>query len=189
MDELIIQLYGNLGEYLSFSPSSFLKHIFYTTKKDDHFGRWHELPDGIMENIFLRLNLVDRVRSGGVCKSWRSVLVMHKRIGVDDPQLPWLLLPRSQSCKSLSFFSMSEGIVRNIRLPEAAEGGWCFGSSNGWLMMARGTEYEPEVFLVNPLSGFQLNLPSLTTIFPYYYDHVDAARDPERFAFFIGNVR
>lgn len=105
------------------------------------------------------------------------------------PQLPWLLLPCSQSCKSLSFFSVSEGIVRNIKLPEAAEGGWCFGSSNGWLMMARGTEYEPEVFLLNPLSGFQLNLPSLTTIFPYYYDHVDASRDRERFASFIGNVR
>lgn len=188
MAELIIHLYTNLGDYLSFSPSSFLKNtVFYNPPKKEHnFGSWHELQDGLMENIFRRLNLIDRVRFGGVCKSWRS-LVMQKHVRA-APQPPWLLLPHGRNCKSLSFFSICEGVVYDIKVTEAAKGGWCIGSSRGWLIMASGTEYEPEVFLFNPFSGVRHNLPSLTTIFPSFFDYVDAARDPQRFASFIGNV-
>jgi hypothetical protein len=181
---LIIQLYSNLGEYLSFRPKSFLKNVFSnTTKKQHYFGRWDELPDGIMENIFGRLNLIDLVRSGGVCKSWRS-LVMQKQVRA-APQLPWLVLPHRQSCNSLSFYSMAEATVYNIKLPKPAQGGRCFGCSKSWLMMARGTEWGPEVYLFNPFSGFKLNLPSLTTI-PHFCDYV--APDPDRFTSFVGNI-
>ncbi|GLT72740.1 hypothetical protein SLA2020_446470 [Shorea laevis] len=188
MAELIIHLYTNLGDYLSFSPSSFLKNtIFYNPPKKEHnFGSWHELQDGLMENIFRRLNLIDRVRFGGVCKSWRS-LVMQKHVRA-APQPPWLLLPHGRNCKSLSFFSICEGVVYDIKVAEAAKGGWCIGSSRGWLIMASGTEYEPEVFLFNPFSGVRHNLPSLTTIFPSFFDYVDAARDPQRFASFIDKI-
>ncbi|GLT78033.1 hypothetical protein SLA2020_495830 [Shorea laevis] len=184
MAEFIIQLYGNLGEYLSFSLSSFLKHIFFykNAKKTSEpivYGRWHQLPEDMMEVMILqRLNLIDRIRLGGVCKSWRSV-VKQKHI-LTAPSLPWLLLPHGPNCKSLSFFSMSEGIVRSIKLPKAAQGGWCFGSSRGWLTIARGTE----VFVFNPLSGFQHQLPSLTTI-PSFNDYVNVVWDPNRLTSFI----
>lgn len=80
---------------------------------------------------------------------------------------------------------MAEATVYNIKLPKQAQGGWCFGCSRSWLMMARGTEWEPEVFLFNSFSGFKLNLPSLTTI-PCFRDYV--APDPDRFASFVGKI-
>jgi hypothetical protein len=188
------ELYGNLGEYLSFSVSSFLKQqILYRNNKKSKssksfvhvYGRWDEVPDDVMGEILGRLNIIDRIRLGGVCKSWRSI-AKQKDIH-SAPSVPWLLLPHAQNCNSLSFFSMSEGIVHNIKLAKAAQGGWCFGSSKGWLTIARGTQDDPQVFLLNPISGFQRHLPSLTTI-PYFKDFVDVAWDPNRISSFIRKI-
>ena len=191
------ELYGNLGEYLSFSISSFLKQqILYCNNKKSKskskssklsksfvhvYGRWDELSDDMMGEILGRLNIIDRIQLGGVCKSWRSI-VKQKDIH-SAPSVPWLLLPHAQNCNSLSFFSMTEGIVHSIKLAKAAQGGWCFGSSKGWLTIARGTQDDPQVFLLNPISGFQCHLPSLTTI-PYFKDFVDVAWDPNRITSF-----
>ncbi|KAE8008846.1 hypothetical protein FH972_005319 [Carpinus fangiana] len=195
------ELYGNLGEYLSFSVSSFLKQqILYRNNKKSKsksksakssksvvhvYGRWDEVPDDMMGEILGRLNIIDRIRLGGVCKSWRSI-VKQKDIH-SAPSVPWLLLPHAQNCNSLSFFSMSEGIVHTIKLPEAAQGGWCFGSSKGWLTIARGTQDDPQVFLLSPISGVQRHLPSLTAI-PYFKDFVDLAWDPNRITSFIRKI-
>jgi hypothetical protein len=188
------ELYSNLGEYLSFSVSSFLKQqiLYHNNKKSKSsksfvhvYGRWDEVPDDMMGEILGRLNIIDRIRLGGVCKSWRSI-VKQKDIH-SAPSVPWLLLPHAQNCNSLSFFSMSEGIVHSIKLAKAAQGGWCFGSSKGWLTIARGTQDDPQVFLLNPISGFQRHLPSLTTI-PYFKDFVDVAWDPNRISSFIRKI-
>ncbi|KAE8008803.1 hypothetical protein FH972_005278 [Carpinus fangiana] len=209
------KLYGNLGEYLSFNVSSFLKQqslyfsfsvfsflkqqILYRNNKKSklskssksfvhEYGRWDEVPDDMMGEILGRLNIIDRIRLGGVCKSWRSI-VKQKDIH-SAPSVPWLLLPHAPICNSLSFFSMSEGIVHNIKLPKAAHGGWCFGSSKGWLTIARGTHDDPQVFLLNPISGFQRHLPSLTTI-PSFKDFVDMGSlgwDPNCVTSFIQKI-
>ena len=138
-----------------------------------------------MGEILRRLNIIDRIRLGGVCKSWRSI-VKQKDIH-SAPSVPWLLLPHAQNSNSISFFSMSEGIVHNIKLPKAAHGGWCFGSSKGWLTIARGTQDNPQVFLLNPISGFQRHLPSLSTI-PYFKNFVDMAWDPNHITPFIQKI-
>jgi hypothetical protein len=187
------ELYGNLGEYLSFSVSSFLKQqILYRNNKKSKsksfvhvYSRWDEVPDDMMGEILGRLNIIDRIRLGGVCKSWRSI-AKQKDIH-SAPSVPWLLLPHAQNCNSLSFFSMSEGIVHNIKLPKAAQGGWCFGSSKGWLTIARGTQDDPQVFLLSPISGVHRHLPSLTTI-PSFKDFVDMAWDPNRITSFIQKI-
>jgi hypothetical protein len=130
----VAELYGNLGEYLSFSISSFFKQqILYRNNKRSKskssklsksfvhvYGQWDELSDDMMGEILGRLNIIDRIQLGGVCKSWRSI-VKQKDIH-SAPSVPWLLLPHAQNCNSLSFFSMSEGIVHGIKLPKAAQG-------------------------------------------------------------------
>ncbi len=183
--ELIIKLYGNLGEYLSFSLSSFLKQIFYQkTDEPIVYAGWHQLPDDLMEAILRRLNLIDGVRLGSVCRSWRAVVKQeHIRTA---PSL-WLLLPHCPDSKSLNFFSTSEGIVRTIKLPRPARGGWCFGSSRGWLTFARWEKGNPQVFIFNPLSGFRHHLPSLTKI-PSFDDYVGGAQDPSRLTSFIRKI-
>ncbi|KAB1207537.1 hypothetical protein CJ030_MR7G007536 [Morella rubra] len=183
MAELIPLLYSNLGEYLSFSLSSFLKQIFYRctnhlNKKTNEpiiYSDWHELQHDLIENILQRLNQVDRRRLSCVCKSWRSHVKQTKnRIA---PQFPWLVLPHGPNCKSFSFFSMSEGAVHNFKLPKSAKGGLCVGSSQGWLIIIAGSEWDPKVYLSNPFSGSQYQLPSFTTI-PSFMDSESSSQDP-----------
>ncbi|KAB1223260.1 hypothetical protein CJ030_MR2G002425 [Morella rubra] len=138
------------------------------------YGDWHELPHDLMEIILQRLNQVDRRRLSCVCKSWRSHVMQTKdRIA----EFPWLLLPHGPNCKSFSFFSMSEGAVHNFKLPKTVKGGLCMGSSQGWLIVIKGSERDPKVFLYNPFSGSQYRLPSFTTI-PSFLETESSSRDP-----------
>ncbi|KAB2636094.1 hypothetical protein D8674_026650 [Pyrus ussuriensis x Pyrus communis] len=73
-------------------------------------------------------------------------------------ELPWFLSP---------FYG---GKFLKLRVPEPTQRGKLFGSSQGWLFMVK--EKQKYMFLFNPISGAQRQLPSLTTI-PSFQNFVE----------------
>ncbi|KAK9287477.1 hypothetical protein L1049_015898 [Liquidambar formosana] len=188
----MFHVYTNLGEYLSFSQSSIASLLLYKScnekrkiDKQTVDGFWHEVPRDIMDLIKRRLNLTDCIRSSIVCKSWRSLL-MQKDVR-PAPQLPWLLLPHGPQCKHLSFYSLTDGKPRNLKLPKSAQGGRYCGSAKGWLIISEETRLDPKIFLFNPISGAKLQLPSLTTI-PSFGEFLDSLPDEYTGSAFMNRV-
>ncbi|GMY11890.1 F-box protein SKIP23-like [Fagus crenata] len=127
---------------------------------------WTQLPPDILESISKNLTIyIDYLRFRAVCHTWRISLptIPHHL----PPQLPWLMLPLSQSMsQSLSnqthrsFFDPSVNKVHHLNLPEASHRKRCCGSSHGWLVILHET---PTILLQNPLTRAKLYLPPLTT--------------------------
>ncbi|KAM7518972.1 hypothetical protein LguiB_017934 [Lonicera macranthoides] len=169
---------------LSFGLCSMRKQILYKIgkrgrklKRDNQhaaysYSRWQNIQPDIMETIVKRLEATDLVRMSCVCNSWRQILVLHKDIWITAPDIPWLLLSHAPDCQSLSFYSMSECRFYNMKLPKKAQGGQICGYSKGWLAVVKGSNLNPHMFLLNPISGEQIKLPSLTTVNPYYSDFI-----------------
>ncbi|KAJ6702239.1 hypothetical protein OIU74_013398 [Salix koriyanagi] len=103
-------------------------------------------------------------------------------------KLPWLLLPHDTQCESLKFYDLSRNKVHELNLPEVLLGGVSVEVCKGWLVIAKKGQYirdtkyssylsfipipDTEIFLFNPLSGAIHQLPSLSTLVPYYYSFV-----------------
>ena len=156
---VLFHLYRKLGEYLSCSLPSFIKMLFSNRCKDDiGFGQ-----PGVPED--------DRVIIDAV-----------------PDKLPWLLLPHDTQCESLKFYDLSRNKVHERNLPEVLLGGVSVEVSKGWLAIAKEGQYirdtkyssylsfkpipDTEIYLFNPLSGAIHQLPSLSTLVPYYYSFV-----------------
>ncbi|EEF49799.1 conserved hypothetical protein [Ricinus communis] len=170
----------------------------YYDCNDDPPVDWLQLPDDLMKLIIQRLDVTDRLRICSVCKSWRF-LATQRHVPL-PPQFPWLMLSPTKSktnrtrlfpwsddrstCKQITFFDTVQGKIHNLELPKSLEGGWCFGSSKGWLFIAKGGKKEPQVFLLNPISKHILGLPSITTI-PSYYNYLESLEHPYDFSSFI----
>ncbi|RXH97390.1 hypothetical protein DVH24_007736 [Malus domestica] len=86
-------------------------------------------------------------------------------------ELPWLLLPRICDDRMRFLSPFDGGKFHKLRVPEPIQRGKLFGSSKGWLFMVK--EKEKDMFLFNPISGAQRQLPSLTTI-PSFQIFVEA---------------
>lgn len=155
MFQTLFLAHQNLGDYLSLSRSHCLKR--YKRCNQTRYGCWHTLPDDIMRKIVQHLDVPDRIRLSVVCKSWSSVA---KQKDIPSAQLPWLALPYSPYSNYLRFSSLSEGKVVELKLPKPAQGGMFLASSKGWLVMANGLNRD-EMFLLNPITGVQHQLPSL----------------------------
>ncbi|KAJ6961772.1 hypothetical protein NC652_000656 [Populus alba x Populus x berolinensis] len=156
---VLFRLYRKLGEYLSCRLPSFIKMLFSNRCKDDiGFGQ-----PGVPED--------DRVTMDAV-----------------PDKLPWLLLPHDTQCESLKFYDLSRNKVHERNLPEVLLGGVSVEVSRGWLAIAKEGQYirdtkyssylsfkpipDTEIYLFNPLSGAIHQLPSLSTLVPYYYSFV-----------------
>ncbi|XP_004288422.1 PREDICTED: F-box/kelch-repeat protein At1g57790-like [Fragaria vesca subsp. vesca] len=141
-------------------------------KRKLHRKPWETLPDDVMEIILPHLCVRDRIRLSIVCKPWSSVS-MRSDIP-SAPRLPWLILPQS-SPNYLSYFELSEGKSGRLELPEPVPGGWFQGSSKGWMIMVMEKDLDSTMFLVNPISGAQQQLPPLSTA-PCFQKEVETAR-------------
>ncbi|KAI5311834.1 hypothetical protein L3X38_041007 [Prunus dulcis] len=128
---------------------------------------WQTVPDDIMEIILKHLNLRERIRLRIICKSWNSLAM--RRDFSNAPQLPWLLLPQGSN-KYLSFSSVSDVKFHTLMLPKPVRGGRVCGCSKGWLVMIK--EKVSKLYLVNPISRDQHQLPSLRTI-PSFHKFVN----------------
>ncbi|KAK9941672.1 hypothetical protein M0R45_007370 [Rubus argutus] len=138
----------------------------YIYKTSSYGCGWQSPPEDIMEKILKHVSLGNQIRSTIVCKSWMSVVIRT----APRVQFPWLVLPPTNP-NCLSFSSLSEGKVFNLKLPKAARGSRLVGSSKGWLIMVKGKELNSEIFLLDPILGAQHQLPALKTI-PSFRDHL-----------------
>ncbi|XP_022772597.1 F-box protein SKIP23-like [Durio zibethinus] len=119
---------------------------------------WTKLPPELLESIAENVKIyADYIRFRAVCRSWRSSIPkIPFRL---PPQLPWLMLPPSQSHGA--FYDLSTNKVRFLSLPESSNPTQrhC-GSSHGWLIIL---DESPSILLLNPFSRANLLLPPLST--------------------------
>ncbi|KAL6209736.1 hypothetical protein ACLB2K_020676 [Fragaria x ananassa] len=132
-------------------------------------GCWQSPPQDVMEEILQKMGLIARTRLTNVCMSWSS-LVTRADIR-SAPHLPWLVHPQTLNTNYLTFSSLSEGELVNLDLPTAkrfrGHGKFKFqASSKGWLILLqeKGLISNFDMFLYNPISRAQHQLPSLNTI-------------------------
>lgn len=125
---------------------------------------WSQPPQEIVETIAARLAThADLIRFRAVCRWWRSATASSHPKFPDC--IPFIFHPKPPpSSHGRRLFCPIEG--RCYRLPLAPRfdrpQGWrCFGSSNGWLLIANP---HAEVRLLNPFTGARLRLPPLSAI-------------------------
>ncbi|KAM3271501.1 hypothetical protein ACQJBY_041976 [Aegilops geniculata] len=123
-----------------------------------------ELPEDILMRIFATLEIPDLIRAGAVCTFWRSAytslrtLVKHKQ-----PQTPCLFYTSESSSDNVAcLYSLVEKRVYSLILPEPPlHTRFLIGSSLGLLVTV---DERSEMHLVNPITGQQIALPSVTTM-------------------------
>ncbi|KAL4298225.1 hypothetical protein GQ457_12G030540 [Hibiscus cannabinus] len=122
---------------------------------------WTKLPPELLESISEYLKLyTDYLSFRAVCRCWRSST--PKTPFHLPPQLPWLMLPPSQSHQPLrAFYDLSANKLRFLPVPESSnpDKRHC-GSSHGWLVIL---DESPSILLLNPLSRAKLHLPPLSS--------------------------
>ncbi|XP_062229770.1 uncharacterized protein LOC133927356 [Phragmites australis] len=151
---------------------------------------WADLPRDLLESVLGRLPVPDCLRFPAVCTAWQSAAAAAAATTTTAAPhqavlSPWLMLPVNPTthrhtrsgdadAKLLEarFLSLTDGRAYAIRQPApAVSDRLCVGSSDGWLITA---DAASELQLLNPLSGAQVQLPSVATL-PF----VDASRDAD----------
>ncbi|XP_062197772.1 F-box protein At5g25290-like [Phragmites australis] len=159
-----------LPKILAFSPS-----LLKTVQRDDHAhpplmesaivgSESLGLPQDILMDIFALLEIPDLVRAGSVCSSWHAA---YTSLCVTGPcrlqQTPCLLYTsESAGARAAGLYSLTEKKAYTVTLPDPPiRSRHIIGSSYGWIITA---DERSELHLVNPITGEQIALPSVTTI-------------------------
>ncbi|XP_047057539.1 putative F-box protein At2g33190 [Lolium rigidum] len=130
-----------------------------------------ELPEDTLITVFGTLEIPDLVRAGAVCTSWRSAYITLREGKHKKSQTPCLLY----TCKSAGenvacLYSLMEKRVYRLTLPDPPiRRRFIIGSSLGFLVTV---DERSEMLLTNPITGEQIDLPSVTTI-----EHVKPIHD------------
>ncbi|WVZ65744.1 hypothetical protein U9M48_015060 [Paspalum notatum var. saurae] len=121
-----------------------------------------ELPQDVLMHIFATLEIPDLVRAGSVCSSWHSAYTCLRDLG-KYKQTPCLIYTYKSAGENVAcLYSLVEDRTYKLTLPKPPiRRRYLIGSSNGWLITA---DERSELHLVNPITGEQVDLPSVTTI-------------------------
>ena len=123
-----------------------------------------EVPQDVLRRIFAILEIPDLVRAGSVCSSWRAAYTSLCSTGnCRLRQTPYLLYTsESTDAREAGLYSIAEKKAYTLTLPDPPI---CtrdiIGSSYGWIITA---DERCELHLVNPITGEQIALPSVSTI-------------------------
>ncbi|XP_020152933.1 putative F-box protein At4g22660 [Aegilops tauschii subsp. strangulata] len=123
-----------------------------------------ELPEDILMRIFATLEIPDLIRAGAVCTFWRSAYTSLRTLGKHkQPQTPCLFYTAESSSENVAcLYSLVEKRVYRLTLPEPPlHTRFLIGSSLGLLVTV---DERSEMHLVNPITGQQIALPSVTTM-------------------------
>ncbi|KAJ9563649.1 hypothetical protein OSB04_008809 [Centaurea solstitialis] len=133
---------------------------------------WPDLLPEILNQIAGKFQFYeDFINFLSVCSSWRSASTnkepIHHHLHLPS-KFPMLMLSDSKDHDDDEDrrFLLSNGTIRNLRLPEA-HGQRCV-SSHGWLITTGGSEFYAS--LIHPLSGTQIDLPELYMFEEFYFD-------------------
>uniref|UniRef100_A0A0E0MGJ1 F-box domain-containing protein n=1 Tax=Oryza punctata TaxID=4537 RepID=A0A0E0MGJ1_ORYPU len=127
-------------------------------------GNSPELPQDVLMEIFALLEVPDLVRAGSVCSSWRaSYISLCKLGGYKQAQTPCLLYTSESAGENVAcLYSLAEKRAYKLTMPDPPiRSRYIIGSSYGWIITA---DERSELHLVNPITGDQINLPTVTTI-------------------------
>ena len=124
-----------------------------------------QLPQDILMDIFALLEIPDLVRAGSVCASWRAACtsLCSTEHCCKLQQTPCLLYTsESLGDRAMGLYSLAEKKAYTLALPDPPiRSREIIGSSYGWIITA---DERSELQLVNPITGDQIALPSVTTI-------------------------
>ncbi|CAN6363209.1 unnamed protein product [Urochloa humidicola] len=123
-----------------------------------------EMPQDILRRIFATLEIPDLVRAGSVCSSWRAAYTGLCNTGnCRLQQTPCLLyITESTDAREAGMYSLAEKKAYTLTLPDPPiRSRYIIGSSFGWIITA---DERSELHLLNPITGEQIALPSVTTI-------------------------
>ncbi|CAN6381555.1 unnamed protein product [Urochloa humidicola] len=123
-----------------------------------------ELPLDILMDIFALLEIPYLLRAGSVCSSWHAAYTSLRNTGsYQRNQTPCMLYTsESDADNVVCLYNLAEERVYRVTLPEPPiRSRYLIGSSNGWLVTA---DERSELHIVNPITGEQIALPSVTTI-------------------------
>jgi len=116
-------------------------------------------------DIFALLEIPDLVRAGSVCASWRAACtsLCSTEHCCKLQQTPCLLYTsESLGDRAMGLYSLAEKKAYTLALPDPPiRSREIIGSSYGWIITA---DERSELQLVNPITGDQIALPSVTTI-------------------------
>jgi hypothetical protein len=128
---------------------------------------WSGLPLDVLIEFAVRLTVVDWLSFGAVCTAWKQAAETASKSGLRPKQEPpWLMLAGGGTDLAVAdFISLQDGRCSSIALPKGPEPAiqkraW-FGSANGWLVTV---DAECALHLLNPITGAQLPLPSISTM-------------------------
>lgn len=132
-----------------------------------------DLSYDVLSEIIYRLENVEFIRSGAVCRTWRNfpgrkycnkpqipLLMLSSH---DKDKIPWLMLSSRDKVEHRYFYSIVEKKKYDIHLPDIS-GRHCFGSSQGFLISV---DDNADLHATNPLTGTHLPLPP-TVNSPYF---------------------
>ncbi|XP_037467062.1 probable F-box protein At1g65740 [Triticum dicoccoides] len=125
---------------------------------------WSELPSDVLGVVVGKLEFPDVFRFSAVCTSWHASGRRVRRDGYySRPQTPCLLYTTaSDRSGAAELYSLTDRKAYAVRLPDPPiQDRYIIGSSHGWLVTA---DARSELHLLNPATGEQLRLPSITTI-------------------------
>ncbi|KAL5203702.1 hypothetical protein ABZP36_008573 [Zizania latifolia] len=127
----------------------------------DSYRDWSGLPEDLLLIAMAAMEVPELVRSGAVCRLWRSAFVTFRGLLLRSTRqpVPCLLYGRRSDA---AVFLYSPSTHTNYRVPlsaEAASG--IVGSAYGWLFT---TDFAANPYLINPLTGARVALPPITTL-------------------------
>ncbi|CAN6162937.1 unnamed protein product [Urochloa humidicola] len=114
--------------------------------------------------IFATLEVPDLVRAGSVCSSWLHAYNCIRKLGACiQPQTPSLIYTnKSFGASAAGLYSLMENKPYTLTIPDPPiRSRYLIGSAYGWIVTA---DERSELHLVNPITGDQIALPSVTTI-------------------------
>ncbi|KAL6649193.1 hypothetical protein ACP70R_013417 [Stipagrostis hirtigluma subsp. patula] len=144
--------------------SSWEDEQLHSSLMDVVAGKFTELPQEILMDIFTLLEVPDLVRVGSVCSSWNSAYTSICTFGwYKWPQTPCLIYTSEFAAQNVAFlYSFAEKRTYKLTLPDPPiHKRYLIGSSHGWLVTA---DERSEMHLINPITREQISLPSVITI-------------------------
>ncbi|CAL4893489.1 unnamed protein product [Urochloa decumbens] len=143
----------------------FRQHVHaHPSQKEPVLRTLSELPQDTLMDVFATLEIPDLVRAGSVCSSWRAAYTTLRDLGKYKlSQTPCLLYTSESAGESVAcLYSLVEKRTYKLTLPAPPiRSRYLIGSSHGWLVTV---DDRSEMHLVNPITGEQIALPSVTTI-------------------------
>ncbi|CAL5040320.1 unnamed protein product [Urochloa decumbens] len=130
------------------------------------------LPEDILLQIFAVLDVPDLVRAGSVCSAWHGAYTSLCSLGcLKQSQTPCLLYTaKSRGQSAAGLYSLAEKKPYTLALPDPPiRSRYFLGSAYGWIITA---DERSELHLLNPITGDQIALPSVTT-----FEHVTPIYD------------